>query len=92
MGFTLVLCEASYILNYIILIINLKKTNTMTTYYLQQKNGNDIITLATAEANGSTEASKIFTQRMRSDRNFAMKVEQKVNTKWTKIFAEGFQK
>ena len=31
MGFTLVLCEASYILNYIILIINLKKTNTMKT-------------------------------------------------------------
>ena len=64
----------------------------MTTYYLQQKNGNEIITLAKTEANGSSEASKIFQQKMRSDRKFAMKAEQKTSTKWTKIFAEGFQK
>jgi len=63
----------------------------MTTYYLQQKNGKEIETLATCQATNASEASKLFTQRIRSDRKFRQLVEPRVSTKWTKIFREGYQ-
>lgn len=64
----------------------------MTTYYLQQKNGNEIETLASCQAENTNEASKVFTQKMRNDRKFKELVEPKVSTKWTKIFRERYQK
>jgi hypothetical protein len=64
----------------------------MTTYYLQQKNGKEIETLATCQATNTNEASKVFTQKMRNDRKFRESVEPRVYTKWTKIFREGYQK
>lgn len=64
----------------------------MTTYYLQQKNGKEIKTLATCQAENTSEASKVFTQKMRSDRKFRESIEPRVSTKWTKIFREGYQK
>ena len=64
----------------------------MTTYYCQQKNGNEIITLETVQANSINEATKLFGEMARNSRKYGFKFENKINTRWTKIFVEGYQK
>jgi hypothetical protein len=63
---------------------NAKPKIKMKNYYLQQKNGNTIETLSIVKAESISEAGTMFIK---------LKVGlQKSSTRWTKIFAEGFQK